>query len=137
MGACFRRISLLALLSTAVVSNSQCNRPATDALAHAQNGSESNTEAVPVSEPALQGRAAGEVRPFSLAGDDIKASLLAHPAPEVWLVFEPSMGGGQSQGARANRGDVTLKVELPPEGNRRCHLTGQRRLPFTSPRTTA
>jgi len=53
--------------------------------------------------PALQASVTGEVKPFKLVRGGLKASILAQPMPQVFLVFSPS---GQ------NASKVT--VQLPP-----------------------
>jgi hypothetical protein len=32
----------------------------------------------------------GEVLPFEFAGGDLRAAVLAHPVPDVWLTFSRS-----------------------------------------------
>ena len=50
-------------------------------------------EAVPVviypPKPAVQASVAGQVRPFKLTRGGLKASIFAHPVPQLWLVFPP------------------------------------------------
>jgi hypothetical protein len=72
---------------------------------------------VPTPDP-NHGKAAGELLPFEPAGDNLKASLLAHPPPDVWLVFPASVGQGQKQDNSMNGSTSTIKVELPPEAKK-------------------
>ena len=50
-------------------------------------------EAVPVAiyppKPAVQASVGGQVKPFKLMRGGLKASIFAHPVPQLWLVFPP------------------------------------------------
>lgn len=66
--------------------------------------------------PAWEGKAAGEVQPFDPVGETLKASLLAHPAPEVWLAFPPAAGQAHPQNTASGGDEPTaIRVNLPPE----------------------
>lgn len=64
--------------------------------------------------PALQGMAGGETALFNHPANDLKASVLAHPVPQVWLVF-PVLSEAHRARAIDNPSLPTIKVDLPQE----------------------
>jgi hypothetical protein len=64
--------------------------------------------------PAFQGVAGGELALFKHQENNLKASVLAHPVPEVWLVFAVPAESEKPQGI-GNASVATVKVELPQE----------------------
>jgi len=71
-----------------------------------------------LSVPLLEGKADGKVLPFEPAGENLKASLFAHPAPEVWLAFRVPAKQGQPQTATGDTNEPATKTELTPEAKR-------------------
>ncbi|HEX8284490.1 MAG TPA: hypothetical protein VF588_14085 [Pyrinomonadaceae bacterium] len=85
---------------------------------HGNTASVTNTAVVSVVRPSLafEGKAAGEVQPFKPVGEDLEASLSAHPAPDVWLTFPAAAGQTRSQSTPPGEDESTaIRVALPPE----------------------
>lgn len=107
------RVYLLALSAIAVFTLASCSKPQRGVGGGAGGDVR---RYYPGPNPAWQGKAAGGVQPFGPVGEDLKASLLGHPAPEVWLAFPPAAGQEDSRNT-ASGGDepATIRVDLPPE----------------------
>ena len=108
-------VAFLAITVT-LFATAQCTRPAAKAQsADAQiNANTVIVAAEPVPGPALQGRVEGKVLLFDFKGQDLRANALAHPPPEVWLVFPTGKGHAQS----TEEVDSGVKVELPLEAQK-------------------
>ena len=72
---------------------------------------------VPTPDP-NHGKAAGELLPFKLTSEDLRAAVLAHPVPEMWLVFPASMEPVPKQDDSVSGSALTIRVELPPEAKK-------------------
>jgi hypothetical protein len=70
------------------------------------------TGSMPVAAPVIQGEADGAVLPFNYGGEDLKASILAQPPPEVWLAFPASDKQEKTDGTSSATAPV-LRIELP------------------------
>lgn len=69
-------------------------------------------------EPKLQGKPAGEVLTPLRLGKDLRASILAYPAPKVWLEFpKPEEQSSQSPAQEGTSSSV-VKVQLPQSARR-------------------
>ncbi|MGA9994632.1 MAG: hypothetical protein WBP93_04410 [Pyrinomonadaceae bacterium] len=105
-----RKIFLLALALIAVLIFAQCAK-------RSQNGGVTTVTNVTATRnsPAWQGKAAGVVQPFKLKKRSLKAALLAHPVPEVWLVFAENSNKGQPPSTASESKEAFITVQLPPE----------------------
>ncbi len=61
---------------------------------------------IPSPKPTLQATADGELQPFKLMGKGVRASVFAHPVPNVYLVFP------------ASQNSPKMTIELPPEAKK-------------------
>jgi hypothetical protein len=124
-----QQCTALLVLSAALFTTTQCTRPATMAqISDARdNANVPSVAAAPLPGPALQGKAGGEVLRFEFEGGDLRAKVLSHPAPEMWLVFPAARDQGQSHNSNVSTDGV--KVELPPEAKRLLRLQWETALP--------
>lgn len=98
--------STIAIAFLTLAAGTQCARPNVSAQQDAKGvGAAVRVVSGPASAPALQGRPEAEVLPFEYRGTDLRAEVLARPAPDVWLSFD-------AQGAP---GTPAARVELPAE----------------------
>ncbi len=82
-----------------------------------QRGAKVDVSVAPPSSPALQGKAVGAVTPLELKSDDIKADILAHPAPTISLLFTFPPGEFE-QSASASENQSSVSVQLPAESSK-------------------
>ena len=100
----FAKLSLLPIL---VFASIQCSKTTSEAGAQERPKIVAVPGAIKPPAPALQGTATGEVQSFKFRQQGLKASVLAHPVPQVSLLFVL----GEKQAS-------TVKVELPPEARK-------------------
>lgn len=85
--------------------------------ATSQDGAKVDISVAAPPTPALQGKAIGKVEPLELKSNDVRADILAHPAPTVSLLFtSPPVEGEQRANSPENQSSVS--VPLPAEASK-------------------
>lgn len=74
-------------------------------------------EPPPEPAPEAEGKAVGTIKPFKPARN-LESSLLAHPAPDIWLVFPDPQGREPSDSDVTAKGSVAIRVALPAAAKR-------------------
>ena len=101
---------LIAVVGVSIALSQKASRPPVTA---ADGAPKITATSSPPYVPADQGEANGGVPNFQPGGDDLRASVLAQPLPQVWLV-SPAQGGSGAPGAGKAE---TVRVDLPDEAN--------------------
>ncbi len=125
MKANLHRLSQVGLIALVVILTTRCNGSLAEIRTRLQGG---NTGGVTRIVPAIQGKATGKVLPFSHKGGNLKSEILAHPVPEVWLVFPAAETSAKTASSDPN--NLTVKVELPPEASSELQLQWKTALAF-------
>jgi hypothetical protein len=109
-----QNVGLIALVVLVVGTSVQCGKSSFDAQWQSRSGPKIATGAKKASDSVVQGKASGEVLPFNPTRENLRASLSAHPVPEVWLTFTPD----KAQSKLPGEDRAAVRVELPPEAKK-------------------
>lgn len=110
-----QNIVLLTVLVIIVSISAQCGKSSMDAHGQSQSGPGTATGVTRASDPVLRGEASGEVQPFNLTRENLRASIFAHPVPNVWLAFSAGRTPDLSKGDLPSENGSKVRVELPSE----------------------
>jgi hypothetical protein len=106
------RPSIMMIIMLLVVTTAmQCNRISLNASNMSQEGGKTVPGNAPVQGRVPQGKAEGRIQPFKLTGSNLKESVMAHPMPEIWLVFASTSGPAPNSSAER----LSIRVELPQD----------------------
>ncbi len=105
-------LSVLPILLCLLLAVAMHNAPAKGA-SQAQQKNETRGAILPQPHAAIEGKAVGRVIPFKPSGDDLKAALLVHPSPELWLEFPAATGIGETPAISATGTEKMVRIDLP------------------------
>lgn len=115
-----RRFSIIYLLALPVITT-QCHALASSILVKSQTNSHPVAGVVRIASPIQKGNVAGEHPTLIINGSDLKDTLLAQSAPDVWLVFNNLAESSETGNQRPNN-KSTVRVDLPLQGKQLLSL---------------